>query len=278
MKIIISHDVDHFSNREHINDLIIPKFFARSTIEFIVGSIDIKEFYLRFINIFQKKWHNIDHLIDFDRENFVPSTFFIAVEKGLGLNYSLKDAKFWINEILKNGFEVGLHGINFDNYKDIKRECEIFKDISKLNNFGIRMHYLRWSDNTLNILNDSGFIFDTTIYKIQNPYKFGEIWEFPLHIMDTYLFYKNCRWQNQSFNQAVDSTKKIVEKAYNKNIKYFTVLSHSRVFHDRFSHWKKWYIWLVEYFKKNGFEFIDYRKAIKELEKNNTNQNNKKSL
>ena len=219
------------------------------------------------LSLFKNKWHNIEVLIDFDGKESIPSTFFIAVDNGLGLHYSLKDAEFWIKKILQNKFDVGLHGIAFDNFEDIKNEYNIFKKISKLDDFGIRMHYLRNNENTLEYLNNTGYIFDSTICKFQNPYKVGNLWEFPLHIMDVYLFHRNSRWQNQDLEQVKDETKRKIEEAHRKDISYFTILFHSRSFNNSFNRWKKWYIWVFEYLKNNGFEFLNYKEAIRELEK-----------
>ena len=129
------------------------------------------------------------------------------------------------------------------------------------------MHYLRNNENTLEYLNNSGYVFDSTLYKLQNPFKIGNLWEFPLHIMDVYLFNKNSRWQNQTLEQVKDEAKRKIEEAYKKDIKYFTILFHSRSFNNRFISWKNWYIWIISYLKNNRFEFINYREAIRELEK-----------
>ena len=267
MKIIISHDVDHIKVWEHKKDLIIPKFLARNMIELTSGAISGKECCLRFATLFKDKWHNIEEIIGFDRENKISSTFFIGVTKGMGLCYSIENSEFWINKILQKGFDVGLHGIAFDNSKDIKNEYNVFKKISKLNDFGIRMHYLRNNDNTVEYLNNAGYIFDSTLFELRNPFKVGDIWEFPLHIMDGYLFHKNSRWQNQTLEQVKDEAKRKIDEAYKKDIKYFTILFHSRNFNDSFSSWKNWYIWVIGYLKNNGLEFTNYREAIRELEK-----------
>ena len=191
MKIIISHDVDHITVWEHKKDIIIPKFLVRNMIELMSGAISGKEGCLRFADLFKNKWHNIEELIDFDRKEHIQSTFFIAVAKGLGLSYSLKDAEFWINRILNERFDVGLHGIAFDDYKKIKGEYKTFKEISKMNEFGIRMHYLRNSQNTLRYLSKANHVFDSTLFELQNPFRIDQLWEFPLHIMDSYFFHKN---------------------------------------------------------------------------------------
>ena len=79
MKVIISHDVDHIKVWEHKRDLIIPKFIARSFIEFVLGYISFFELKNRGKSIIENRWQNLEELLQFDKENDVPSTFFIGV-------------------------------------------------------------------------------------------------------------------------------------------------------------------------------------------------------
>lgn len=267
MKIIISHDVDSITAWEHKKDLIIPKFIIRNSIELAISKASFMEYFLRFKELAKNRFQNLEELMGLDKENKVPSTFFVGVNNGLGLSYSLEDADYWIKKIREKGFDVGVHGIAFDSFGGIQKEYEAFKRISGLDKFGIRMHYLRTSNDTLKFLNEAGYIFDSSLYKLENPYKAGDLWEFPLHIMDGYLFCNNSRWQNQNLGQVKDKTKRITEEADTKGIKYFTVLFHDRYFSDSFKSWRDWYIWLINYLKKNGFEFMTYRGAIQQLEK-----------
>jgi len=266
MKVVISHDVDHITPWEHKSNLIIPKQTIRSLIELSLGYISISEILHRIKDILRNKWQNLESLLKFDKENSIPSTFFIGVSNGKGLNYTIKDAELWIKKILQEGFDVGGHGIAFNNHDAIKKEYENFRNISGLNKFGIRMHYLRNSDNTLKFLNKSGYLFDTTLYEFKNPFKVGDIWEFPLHIMDGHIINKNTKWQNQNLKQSKETTKRILANSHKADIKYFTVLFHDNYFSNSFKTWKEWYIWLIRYLKDNNIEFINYDGAIKELE------------
>jgi len=85
--------------------------------------------------------------------------------------------------------------------------------------------------------------------------------------VDSYLFHKNSHWQNQTLEQSKNATKRKIDEASKKDIKYFTILFHNRYFSDSFKSWKDWYIWIIDYLKNNKFEFINYRKAIRKLEK-----------
>lgn len=267
MKIIISHDVDHITVWEHKKDLIIPKFIVRGFIELVTGSIGFTEYFLRFKELAKNKWQNLEELMEFDRGEQIPSTFFIGAANGLGLSYSLKNAEFWTKKIIEKGFDVGVHGIAFNNYDDIKDEYDTFRNLSGLKKFGIRIHYVRKSEDTLKFLDKAGYIFDSTLNKLEDPFKAGNLWEFPLHIMDGYVFTEHRRWQTQTLEQAEDKTKRIIEKAYKTGIKYLTILFHDRYFSDSFKSWKGWYVGTIGYLKNSGFEFRTYREAIQELEK-----------
>jgi len=266
MKAIVSHDVDHITIWEHNKDLIVLKFLARSSIELINKSISIKEYLLRLKDILNNKWQNVEELMTFDKENGVNSTFFVGVSNGLGLSYSLKNAQYVIKNILKEGFDVGVHGISYNNLDDMKKEYEVFKQISGEEKIGIRMHYLRSDKITLELLSKIGYYFDSTLYELDNPFKIGKLWEFPLCMMDGYVINKNSRWQNQNLEQVIDTTKKMVEEAFKKNLKYFNILFHDRYFSDSFWTWKGWYIWLIQYLKQNKIKFITFKKAIEEME------------
>ncbi|MBM7581727.1 peptidoglycan/xylan/chitin deacetylase (PgdA/CDA1 family) [Caldicoprobacter guelmensis] len=265
MKVIVTHDVDHIRVFEHKNDLIIPKFWIRSFIEFGLGYIAYREVKNRLKEFIHNKWHNLEELIKFDKENRVPSTFFVAVSKGRNLAYSLSDAEFWIKKIINEGFKVGVHGISFEDYDGIKSEHEIFKKVSGLEKFGIRMHYLKVTNKTLDMLNKVGYLYDSSIYELANPFKVGDLWEFPLSLMDGYIINKNSRYQNQNLEQVKDTTKEIIEKAITCNLKYFTILFHDRYFSESFLTWREWYVWLIEYLRENRVEFITFEEAIKEL-------------
>lgn len=267
MKVIISHDVDHITVWEHKKDLIIPKFIVRGSMELVIGKIGFTEYFLRFKDLAENKWQNSEELMEFDGGEQIPSTFFIGAANGVGLSYSLKNAEFWIKKTIEKGFDVGVHGIEFNDLGGIKKEYETFKQISGLSKFGIRMHYLRNSTDTLKFLNEVGYIFDSTLYKPENPFKVGGLWEFPLHIMDGYLFCENSKWQNKSLEQCKDKTRRIIDGAYKKDIKYLTILFHDTYFSNSFRSWKDWYIWAIGHLKNSGFEFTNYGEAIKELEK-----------
>lgn len=267
MKVIISHDIDHLTVDEHWKDLVIPKFIIRMHLELILGKISIKEYFLRYKYLFINKWQNLEEIMDFNNAEEIPATFFIGVNNGVGLSYSLKESEKWIKKIINNGFDCGVHGISFQNADDIKKEFETFKKLSGLNDFGIRMHYLRNDSQTLNYLSEVGYIFDSTEYIIKNPYQIGNMTEFPLHIMEGYEIENGKRWQSKNLEQSKTSTIEKINLAKNNNIEYLTILFHDRYFNNSFKTWIEWYKWVISYCKEQNFDFINYRQAISEITK-----------
>lgn len=265
MKVIVSHDVDHIKVFEHKNDLIIPKFFIRTFIELGLGYISHQELKFRLLDFINNKWNNIKELMKFDKENSIPATFFIGVSKGGGLSYSLIDAETLIKRIIQEGFRVGIHGVSFDNFDKMKLEYEKFKKISGLDKFGIRIHNLNTNSKTFEMLEKIGYLYDSSSYGIKNPFKAGNLWEFYVCLMDVYLVSTNSKYQNRTLKQIKDATKRCLDKAFNKNILYFTILFHDRYFSDSFKTLKEWYIWLIEYLIKNKFAFISFEEAMEEL-------------
>lgn len=265
MKIIISHDVDHLYRKDHYCDLIYPKLWIRSTIEFIKGIYDKKEWIDRMLTPFSKIRHNIPEVIDFDLKYGVESTFFFGVSKGLGLSYNVDDVKYIIDYVQKRNFDVGVHGIAYNSYEDMKAEFKRMEDLLGRSDFGVRTHYVRYDNSTFEYFNKCGYLFDTSEFDkktgifFKNPYKVGDMWEFPLSIMDGYLPLK--------LNEKKIKTIELIEKAEKSNLRYLTVLFHDYQFCNGYATEREWYKWLVTWLASNKYEFISYRDAIYELEK-----------
>ncbi len=262
MKIIISHDIDHITVKEHFTDTIIPKFIIRNKIELLSGKISFKEFMLRLNKLFKNKWNNIEELMEYNYKHSIPGTFFIGVNTGVGLNYSLDLSEQWIKKIVGNGVDCGVHGIAYDNFEDVKKEYDTFKKLSGLDSFGIRMHYLRNDDKTFQNLAKAGYLFDTTDYGIKKHYKIGKMHEFPLHIMEGYELEAGKKWQSKSTKQAVESAISKINDAEKAGIEFLSILFHDRYFDNSFLSWKNWYKEVTDYCRVQGYEFVNYRKAI----------------
>ena len=267
MKAIVSHDIDHLTLTEHyLRDLIVPKYFVRSYIEFFSGKISFSELMHRYGDVFKNQWQHIEILHKFNSQNNVPSTYFIGVNKGVGLTYSQIQSAYWIQKLLKMGCDVNVHGIEFENFEKIKAEFSLFKNISKQENFGSRMHYIRTNENTFSNMAKVGYSFDSSEMGFKAPYKIGTMWEFPFQIMDGYIIEKPKQWQSKNFKQSCDETKIIIDKAFDFKLPYLGIDFHDRYFSDSHKTWKEWYMWLIEYLSSQKIEFVNFKQAITELE------------
>ena len=262
-RVIISHDVDHLSVVEHYKDLVIPKFMGLSVLELKRKKISYKMFFRRIKDIILNRWNNIDSLINYDKDRNVNSTFFFGMANALGLSYSPNDAAPYIKKVIQAGLHAGVHGIETNNFEEMKREMERFREISGLLKVGVRMHYLRVNDDVLSKLEKIGYAYDSSIYseELLQPYKIGNLYEIPLHIMDTYLF--GIYFKNLSLSQAIEFTESLFKKI-NGTDAVINILFHQRHFSDSFKWYKEWYMWLIDYCIDKNYTFSSYYDLIKE--------------
>lgn len=267
MKAIISHDIDHITVSEHFfSDLIVPKFIIRSKIELLSGKISISEFVSRIGDFGKNKWHNVGELIAFNKQNNIPSSFFLAAEKGTGLNYSNSAAIQLAKLITENNCDLNIHGIQFGNYNVIAAEREKFKTLFNFDANGIRMHYVKRNADTLSNFSTAGYLFDSTEHSFKNPYKIGNMWEFPFQIMDGWVIENGKKWQSRNLKQSKEATKQIIDKCHSSKLDYIGIDFHDRYFSKSFKTWLDWYVWLTEYLKTNDIKATSFNAAIKELE------------
>ena len=267
IKVIVSHDVDHLFARDHwFRDLIYPKMWVRNTLQLIRKEISLREWWLRNTSCFRKNRHNLDALMDFDREHGIPSTFFFGMNQGLGMSYKPEEAKSVIQKVHECGFAVGVHGIEYQDYEGMKQEYDTFRETVGFVPCGIRMHYVRFDEHTFEKLNKIGYAFDTTEFDKTNcgtrkpPYKIGDMWEFPLSIMDAYLPAK--------LDEAKRVSLQLLEECKKKSLSYLVVLFHDDQFYDGCRDMKNWYEWLMNLFTDSDeYSFTSYNEAIRELTK-----------
>ena len=267
MKAIVSHDIDHLTFSEHyLNDFIVPKYVIRNHIELVTGKISFTEFINRVGDVFKNQWQHIEATHQFNANHKVPSTFFIGVNQGMGLNYSRQQSSYWIGKILELGCNIGSHGIEYENFEKINSEYLQFKKESQLNSFGTRLHYIRKTDNTFSNMAKVGYSYDSSEMGFKAPYKIDNMWEFPFQIMDGYIIEKPKKWQSKKLKQSCEATLKIIDQVVDMQLPYLIIDFHDCYFSDSHKTWKDWYMWLIEYLEKNKIEFVNFNQAIKELE------------
>jgi peptidoglycan/xylan/chitin deacetylase (PgdA/CDA1 family) len=267
MKVIVSHDIDHLTVSEHLlKDAIVPKYFVRSYIELVIGKISLGELFNRYSDFFKNKWQHLEDLVEFNQSYNVPSTFFIGVNQGLGLSYSISQANYWIKRLKELKCEVHVHGIEFESFEKINQEFQLFKELSNQDFIGTRMHYIRKNEHTLNNMAKVGYVFDTSEMSFKAPYKINGMWEFPFQIMDGYIIEKPKQWQCKNLQQCIEESKKLIDKAYQENLPYLGVDFHDRYFSSSHKTWKNWYIWIIDYLHSQKLEFVNFNQAIEQLD------------
>ena len=265
MKIIFSHDVDHLYGKDHwFRDFVYPKLWVRETLQLIKGRIKFSEWFGRCTSCIRKKRNQIPELIKFDSEHGIKSTFFFGMNQALGMSYKPYEAKCMIQFVKEKGFDAGVHGICYDNDFGIIEEKSKFEKLMGFSPDGIRMHYVRFDNQTFSRLEKAGYCFDSTEFNkktgtcVKAPYRVGSLWEFPVCIMDSYLPY--------NLEKAKQITIDAIQRAERENIRYFTVLLHDPYFSREYSVYQMWYEWFVDYTKENHFQFVSFKEAISELE------------
>jgi hypothetical protein len=272
VKVIISHDVDHMRAREHVRDLIVPKFVVRFGIEWTLGYTGWREVRLAVRSLWNGSWQHIEELMDFDQAHDVPSTFFVAVANGRKLCYALADAREWIARIRNRGFDVGVHGIEYTSLDKTRYELARFKEFSGLDFVGVRFHNIGFSPSSV-LLSDSdvlnlkrvGYAFSSTTFNDSGPWSTDTFWEFPVHLMDGHVFQIGRPWKNRSPEQARESTVRRLRDAVARGVGYFSLLFHDGYFCDYYRDYREWYVWLVGFLKSEGYQLCSYRQAITEL-------------
>lgn len=272
MKIIMSHDVDHLYNTDHLTrDMIYPKLVVRSFIHVLQRKICFRTLFWRIVSIFEKRLNRIDEVMELDKTYGVPSTFFFGMNQGLGLSYRPEEAKEIIAKVENNGFSVGVHGIEYEDIKGIKAEHDAFCKYTQKDSFGIRTHYVRSDKDTFKKFNNVGYVFDTSQFnkkklEIRAPYKVENMWEFPLHIMDGYIM------PFGDLETGKKNTAEAIRQAEKEGMAYCTILYHDYQYNQRtYPAEKAWYDWLLNYLREQKYEFVSYEEAILELEDKNAN-------
>jgi hypothetical protein len=266
MKVIVSHDIDHISVTEHLfKDLIIPKHIVRSQLEWLNGKISFQEVIFRFQDLFKNKFNNVKELIEYNNAKEVNGTFFIGVENGIGLSYSLLQAQSIFKIISDANYSVQLHGMNFQSQEVINQEKMKFEHVFNLPAQGIRMHYVRKDNTTLNKFSNAGYLYDSTLFDFKNPFKVGEMWEFPFQIMDGWIIENGKKRQSRNLNESIEETKKIINKCIDLKLSHIVIDFHDHYFCKSFKTWMDWYCWLIEYLKQNKFTFTDFNSEVNEL-------------
>ncbi len=118
---------------------------------------------------------------------------------------------------------------------------------------------------TFRFMAEVGYIYDSSEHAFKNPYRIGDMWEFPIQIMDGWVIEYGSRWQTRNLSQAIDATKKLIDEGHEKSLSYLGIDFHDRYFSKSFKTWMAWYTWLIGYLYECEIGFCNFRHAVEEL-------------
>ena len=267
MRIIISHDVDHFRHSEHWRDLIVPKYLARMGLESLKGSIGPGQVARRLADILRDKREHLLEVLAFDNVHNIRPTFFIGMGRGMGLSYSAHAAARWVRYLAQLNCDLGIHGISYNDINAMRVERERFAQALGREDFGVRMHYLRQDGGTIERLAALGYLYDTTGPGDCGPWRTESgMWIFPLHVMDGWYLLGDKRYQSRSTHEAYVATRDRLDALAGKGVDPITINFHDSYFSPAHASWKEWYERVIDDLSARGAAFITYPQAIESLD------------
>jgi len=226
--VCLTHDLDHPAIRRHRWDHTAVGFLYRGTIgallKFVRGHSSVRSLTRNWIAAAKWPFVQIGLAQDFWANFYeqyrkvdggLPSTYFVIpfadrcgraasglMPKRRAAGYGARDIAPAIQDILKNGDEIGLHGIDaWLDSEAASRELEEIRSLTAKAEIGIRMHWLCFDERSPKELERAGASYDSTVgYRETVGYRAGttqaymppgtkSLIELPLHAMDTALFF-----------------------------------------------------------------------------------------
>jgi hypothetical protein len=139
--------------------------------------------------------------------------------------YDVTNEKALIQELMRAGHEVAVHGI--DAWHDTERGRAEYSHIANITirqELGVRMHWLCFDESSPRILEDAGFRYDSTAgynraigyragtHQVFKPKGATTLLELPLHIQDTALLQAG-RFAFRSPDEALERCRTIIDNA-----------------------------------------------------------------
>lgn len=221
----LTHDVDFLQIKDHLLDRSMMGYLLRSILPLGTKGLARKQRVQRQI----KNWKALatlpavlagrarDFWLDVDRymsiEGGLPATYFFIPFRGhpgesdsikppryRAAKYDIDRHKDVIAALVRNGNEIGLHGIDaWLHSRNATREREAIKKVAGCDCNGIRMHWLYFSEKSPAALEGAGLKYDSSLgFNETVGFKSGttqvfrlpksELLELPMNIMDTALF------------------------------------------------------------------------------------------
>jgi hypothetical protein len=294
--VCLTHDVDFMNIRDHKFDRSVLGFISRVLFPHYVKDLMYKISWDRilknwkallsipgvYLGLFRDFWFDIDRYMEIEKG--ICSTFFFIPFRGTpgdpvknntpsyrAARYNINDHKVLIEDLYKKGHEIGVHGIDaWHSPQKGLQELETVRQIAGENNVGIRMHWLYFSEDSPKALEEAGFLYDSTMgYNDEVGYKTGtaqvyllngssRVFELPLNIMDTTLFYRGRMGLSEP--EALRLCRRLMDdmNAYGG---VFTINWHTRSLSPE-RNWDEFYIELLKILKTKNVWFATAGQAV----------------
>lgn len=218
--IFLSHDVDWRKQgppKEHV--LSRAERFEESAIQ----NIDSKNPY-----------YNFPQYMEIEERFNVRSTFFFRTKYENG---DFTDYENEIRSLEKGGWEIGLHcdPSSIDDLLKIKQEKALLESVAKTKIVGNRVHYLGFNSELPKKLQELGFLYDSTVKNSKDQIvrkdfgfsKIGGLFEFPITLMDAYMF----TYMKLDENQVLPTVQKTLNESRltNEDFNIITIIWHDNV-------------------------------------------------
>ena len=295
--VCLTHDIDFIGIRQHKFDHTMWGFLYRSTVgalrNLLRGRISVGRLfetwraaaslpfvYLGWVEDFWEpfKWY-------LKAEESLPSTYFlIPFKRRAGEHvpgphasrrataYDVGDLKETVAILGKAGCELGVHGLDaWHSVEKGRAELRRVTEATAQRDAGIRMHWLLQDSDTIEVLEEAGYAFDSTAgYNETIGYRNGTtqvfrptgartLLELPMHVQDGALFYPQRLDLSEA--QAQERCQQLIDNA----IKLGGVLT--LLWHDR-SHgperfWGGFYLQLIQKLKSLNVWFGTAGQVVK---------------
>jgi len=300
----LTHDVDYITIKQHKFDHTMWGFLSRATIDssikFLRGKLSLRKLLknwnavltlpLVYLGIIKDLWFNFDRYMELEKE--YKSTFFIIPFKNKAgesvyldqserraTKYDIVDIRKEIQKLIENDFEIALHGIDaWHSSQSAKDEFARVTNETKNKQLGIRMHWLCYDSFTPAILDEAGFLYDSTFgynetvgfragtSQVFRPPGTTSILELPLSIQDVALFMPG--YLNLSDQEGLYLCHKILHHTFNCG-GVITILWHLRsIAPERL--WDDFYMKLLETLKDYNVFFATATQAVQWYSKRRT--------
>lgn len=243
----LTHDVDFVGIGDHKLDHTMWGFVYRASFGVLLSLVKQRSTWSRCIQNWKAVaslplvhlglapdfWIEFDRYIEIER-GLNPTFFFIPFRDDPGTwngrsapssraaKYDVRHLRASIQKLADHGCEIGLHGLNaWRDRESATLERRRISEVFEQSEIGVRMHWLYMNEKSPKVLQDSGFVYDSTCgyneaigFRVGSAQAFcpigvNSLIELPLIIQDTAMLYPNR--MNLSEGEAMDRCVHVIQ-------------------------------------------------------------------